>query len=699
MAELDNSVVSNLTDAVNGVRTWLQNNSSRLGATNAGGAMPANTVGQWASDFVEQLKNAGIAALNFGTAVDSIGKNLNTVGVDQFRAVANKLGGLAGVGEVTDKLGGEFGRLYAQTLKNNDIGLGQNQLYGLEKEFIQLQVSTADYSQSLARSRGALNSFGQTSDDTARQFAKSMQDVESSGLGKQLLDTGQFTRQQMFELGVMAQYGRTKSLDNAEAISQNTNFVGELSDSINKQAILYGKSRTAMVEEVEERLRQPQVLAQLRGATEEQREAIIKTQVALAGMGKSVGDAADEIMSGGPLSQDTMTTMMAMGQKGMQEFMEGQQLIKAGRVEEGNAMLARAKADTAAYQSTDQFRMLLRTAPDDLKAGINRATQDMSQAMGSTMAAVNNGVGATAADRLKNQEVMAQNLSAGRKPTGELNLEATPVREANQANYAAISNQVAVTNKLTNELTTLVNKSENIDAFGKALNLVFGNPGDLTRATENIRNASTTLKDIVNPTVQTPQHSASAPAHASGGIIQGPELAVIAEKGPEAVIPLDQLKNFMPDVSKMSMPNPADMFKQMQDPMANMMKDMAPELQRQLQGSVSQIVPPKFPEMPNISMAFEKAKEEASKASEAELRASGRDRLPGANTSVESPKSKEAKHDETMAQGVSLKDLNDQLIKLNTNIVKMISHTEHIKDASVKTANNSSRMPNSRSLV
>ena len=40
------------------------------------------------------------------------------------------------------------------------------------------------------------------------------------------------------------------------------------------------------------------------------------------------------------------------------------------------------------------------------------------------------------------------------------------------------------------------------------------------------------------------------PAHAEGGIIQGPELAVIAEQGPEAIIPLDKIGDVMPKAEK-----------------------------------------------------------------------------------------------------------------------------------------------------
>lgn len=65
------------------------------------------------------------------------------------------------------------------------------------------------------------------------------------------------------------------------------------------------------------------------------------------------------------------------------------------------------------------------------------------------------------------------------------------------------------------------------------------------------------INEMVGPNNPLGPMDKGVPKHGEGGIIKGPELAVIAEQGPEAIIPLDKLHEVMPkppalDLSKIS---------------------------------------------------------------------------------------------------------------------------------------------------
>ena len=108
------------------------------------------------------------------------------------------------------------------------------------------------------------------------------------------------------------------------------------------------------------------------------------------------------------------------------------------------------------------------------------------------------------------------------------------------------------------------------------------------------------------------------PAHGEGGIIQGPELAVIAEQGPEAIVPLDKLDDFMPKDSgsrsenmeraykSMSSMDPSKMFAELQSKMSSgglNLNEISKDISTTISGGRSSTV--KVPDMSDMSKKFE----------------------------------------------------------------------------------------------
>jgi hypothetical protein len=128
----------------------------------------------------------------------------------------------------------------------------------------------------------------------------------------------------------------------------------------------------------------------------------------------------------------------------------------------------------------------------------------------------------------------------------------------NQANRQATIQAGALAGKFED-----INKAigEN-SAFKKALGLT-GNAQKMDEARAKIDTLAPDAFNAVGITTQKTEEPAQGgsggktgkrkpvpvPVHGEGGVIQGPELAVIAEKGPEAIIPLDRLKDVIGNVS------------------------------------------------------------------------------------------------------------------------------------------------------
>jgi hypothetical protein len=205
------------------------------------------------------------------------------------------------------------------------------------------------------------------------------------------------------------------------------------------------------------------------------------------------------------------------------------------------------------------------------------------------------------------------------------------------------------------------------------------------------------------------------PAHGEGGIIKGPELAVIAEKGPEAVIPLDKLKDMIGNISstvssasggaginQTQMQAHMDKMLSKASEMPSLMKDMSKAIPGGA-GDLGGMFSPKIinqkaadaqkaitQSAPKTTDAAPKNTEEAKKK-EAEDKAKAAEDAKNKEKAAATPGTAKAS-----AGDATMKDLKDQLVTLNKNMLQLINHSEATADAAHKTAKSTAKATGAR---
>lgn len=253
-----------------------------------------------------------------------------------------------------------------QTNKNYQMGLGNLSLFDQQEKVYKAGFNSQEqYREALLRSGGSLgninNAMGRTSDDVLRFGEK----VRTNDLGKDnsLLKSNAMLGDELARVAVLSQYGRRDKLSEGEATSRAVEATDKLSREILRQAGVTGKSTVAIEAELEERLQQPVVMANMRQMTERQRESFISNQVALSGMGKNVSDLSATLGINGRLSEQQRYQLLAMG-PAASEFQRASRMAALAKTDEQKQMaadaMARAQAKANDYQNSPQFANALK---------------------------------------------------------------------------------------------------------------------------------------------------------------------------------------------------------------------------------------------------------------------------------------------------------------------------------------------------
>jgi hypothetical protein len=291
----------------------------------------------------------------------------------------------------------------------------------------------------------------------------------------------------------------------------------------------------------------------------EQMDYLGKGNIAAAEAASKEADAANAKNQRDPTLLRLATLGSAAGDAGM---------IMKKNVEDNMAVhdsvMAYAKANGIALNSVKDFGKALDGIRTDLKAsqeGRKQVGNDVAKKDGKyeDVSGLNKGVVAT---RIAGQEVgsgVAQAVEAkdknGRSIAGDLN-------QGGRAVESAIGGLTSPGQSLGRKIgeaaeAGAASGGKEGGAIGGATALTIGT---FNKATDVFSGAVTTfvreVKNFSFGAPKSPSATPEVPAHGAGGIIKGPELSVIAEKGPEAVIPLDQLPGMLGSKSSVSSSSP-----------------------------------------------------------------------------------------------------------------------------------------------
>jgi hypothetical protein len=319
----------------------------------------SNNVKSGGTDVSSVLANAVPAATALGGLKDQ--SNAASTSLQKFA------GFIPGVGTELAGLVQDIDSARQQTNKNFQQGIGGLSLFDTADKVAKAGFNSQEqYREALQRSGGALgginNAIGQTSNDVLK-FGEKVRSGDLEQGQKSLLRSNAMLGDELGRVALLSQYGRRDKLSEGEAMDRAVQSTDKLSREILRQAFVTNKSTVAIEAELEERLQQPAVLANMRQMTEKQRESFISNQVALSGMGKNVSDLSATLGINGRLSEQQRYQLLAMG-PAASEFQRASRMAATAKNDEQKQMaadaMARAQAKANDYQNSPQFANALK---------------------------------------------------------------------------------------------------------------------------------------------------------------------------------------------------------------------------------------------------------------------------------------------------------------------------------------------------
>jgi hypothetical protein len=505
---------------------------------------------------------------------------------------ATVLGTFAGVvpliGSGVQKFIGMAEEARLANIKNANAGLASGVIYGdLNYKTQALGLTQEAFRGLLQNSGGALNSLGMTADVGAKRLLDV--GLKAQELGKDFIINGNISQDQLARTTALSQYGSRVTLDNAKAQEDAASSSLLLAREIDSVVKVTGRSRDAIMGELEERLKSPVLQSALNVATEEQRKGIIQSQAQLSGMGKGVSDLSATLAINGRLTKDQQMQLQTLG-PAAGEFQRASRMaaLAVGDDQKRQAAdaMAAARAKISEYQASQQFANAMKNSTPEVAQYYQKAYQE-NQERGRVQAGMQETKMDSVGSRAQSAVLASRDqegLDANNKRLAERELG----RLAQEAQFNA-SIQAAGTGKAFAELSIqLGNSPDKIAKLDGALKTVFGNDGSIEAAAVRMKGAVQDIFDGIANTTGAGSGSTTAAGNgvtenlpkpqpkpgsgqypsatkladgtkdAFGSWFSGPEniLANIRERGPEAVVPQEKVGEFIRDMmSKLPKPS------------------------------------------------------------------------------------------------------------------------------------------------
>lgn len=248
-------------------------------------------------------------------------------------------------------------------IKNAQQGLGGLNLFDIGIKSNQAGIGIDAYREALTKSNGALNGIG----GTAQQGSEALLKVGKSALALEMSNTGlvgsgMMTTDTFAKIGIMANYGRRESLNSIEAQAEQTAATRRLAKELQVQANITGRSTDALSAELEERLKQPEIMGAMRQMTEKQRESYVQNQAALGGMGNTVSGLSATLGINGRMNEQQRYALAAMGPAAA-DFTRASRMAAAARTEDekeqARVAMESAKAKINEYQGSARYQSMM----------------------------------------------------------------------------------------------------------------------------------------------------------------------------------------------------------------------------------------------------------------------------------------------------------------------------------------------------
>jgi len=435
-------------------------------------------------------------------------------------------------------------------IQNAKQGIGGLALFDLPAKTREIGLGVEEYRQILSRSGNALNGLGGTAQSGSERLLKFGNEIQTTTLGKNLIDSGVIAKDEFQKLATLSQYGTKANMDDAAQRKKSAEAAAMFTDEIIKSAAITGKSRDTIAAELEERLKSPVILAQMNQMTEDQRQSFIRSQAQLSGMGNTVQDLSATLGTGGRLSREQNMQLSAMG-PAAGEFARASRMAATATDEaskkEAAAAMESAKAKINEYQSSAQFANIMKSATPEVAKYYQEQYKE-NQLRGRQAATERDtgtqGTAALAAQRTQAGRV----INLGQTEAGQADPNQAAQRTITAAQNAAQANTAGLIKSMQGLETQFGTNEKAAQSLRKYMDLAFGGGSVQERKEFYDKQAADIIKTIEGGATGASKRTEGATKpgealpeapkkkHAFGGISD--VAAIFGEAGPEAAVPL-----------------------------------------------------------------------------------------------------------------------------------------------------------------
>jgi hypothetical protein len=512
-------------------------------------------------------------------------------------------------------------------------------------------VSYADFQKMMSQNQPGLTGAGSVQNDRTDNLYKTLQQLIDKNQDK--IAAGATTPEALAKALITSQQQSKNDLGTDAGRGRAVEAAQRFAESIDAVAKRTGESRDVIAENnAKQRASGSEQALLSQMGTQQQRDSYIKSQADMAGMGESYQKLAKEYaMFGAAVSPEAQAKQMAIGQKAAMELRDGMISLKNATTENARAQ-AEAKLETA-KGSANEAQRDPRTAKMAMMADVftdepilqqfKKGYEENKEAAGYQY---NRNQGATPAQASGNIRDQVGNLQAGRQQTGAAPTEGMRLQQAIiEGNTEAARKAGEVYRAFNTEL------SKNTGIVDSIVNGI--------RAGEAVGKTPAGEKKEGGPVTETPREL-PAPQNRPPAVVNPQDrrdLGTLGKTG-SSFEPKDVIALLHKGERVLSPSENADLTN-----LFGMVSDLKPK--SNLGGALSNIKP----QTEDTAVASEEETSESTSNAVAD------------------------------SSGITLKDLNDSLQQLNSNIELMVSHTADMKDSSRETADMSGKLTGNRFAV
>ena len=622
-----------------------------------GGRIPGDTVDGKQKDAAGNVTGQLAPVELFKKAGEEMGKlAINVAGVDAvFKVISGSKDPIMDVFKDLARLQGKISTTGVQIIDNAVQPNRTATASGKDTDFVKqgeqeksTTVSYADLQKMISQNQPGMTGAGSIQNDRVDNLYTTLQKLIAENRGA--IASGATTQQDLAKALILSQQRSRNDLGTNAGQAKAVEAATEYAKSIDSVAKITGESRDVIGENNSKFLKQGQEQALLASmTTQQQRDAYVKAQNANQAQGRDFQQLASEYTRvGGAVSAGAQAEQTAIGPKAAMELREAMLGLKNATTEklrqDAELKLQQARNSATEFQNdpqTQKMAMLGDLLDEPILKQMGKRFEENKEGAGYQYGR-NQGLSPDGASGAVNDQV--RNLQDGKQQAGGARTSAMQLQQEMISGNTELARRAGE-----------VYRDFNIE-LGKNTNIVDTIVKGMQAGQTAVQKKTETTGDNTGKTVtETPREV--GPPKSKTDAIPKKELGTLGTTG-STFEPKDMIALLHKGERVLSPSENTDLTN-----LFGMVSDLKPK--SNLGGALSNIKPP--------------AGDTAEVGEEATDKSSG-----------------DAVAD---SSGITLKDLNDSLQQLNSNIELMVSHTADMKDSSRETADMSGKMTGNRFAV